>query len=50
MPLMFQTFEVLKDVKSRDVSDEHPQNISSMFPTLDVSNDAKSIDFGDEQP
>ena len=50
MLCMFVTFEVSKDDRSSDASDEQPQNILNILVTEEVSRDDRSSDVSDEQP
>ena len=47
---MVYTFEVLKPLKSREVNDVQPENISSMFCTFEVLILSKLTDVNDVQP
>ena len=47
---MLVTLEVSKEDKSRESSDEQPENMADMSVTLEVSRPDRSRDLSDEQP
>ena len=47
---MSSALEVSRPDRSRDWSDEQPQNMEDMSATLEVSKEDKSRDLSDEQP
>ena len=47
---MSVTFDVSKDERSRDASDEQLENMQLMSVTFDVSKDERSRDVNDLQP
>ena len=50
MSAMSVTFEVSNDDRSREASDEQPENMERMLVTFEVSKPERSREASDEQP